>query len=209
MRFNKGLVAAALLASTSAFAGLLDEGFNDVSTLAGKGWVQNNLSTAGGTTGWFQGNSGVFPAAAGAADSYIGANFENAPFGGSISNWLMSPSLSFSGPVTLNFALRLLGDSFRDTVEVYYHALGTTNVGDFALVDSYSSTSDTGWMQESLSIGGAGANVGRFAFRYVVADTSLDGNYIGIDSVSVVPEPISLALVAMALTGLAVTRRRA
>lgn len=209
MKFNRFLAAAALVASTSSFAGLLDEGFNDISTLAGKGWVQNNLSTPVGTTSWFQGNPGVFSAASGDTNSYIGANFDNAAFGGSISNWLISPSLNFSGPVTLNFALRLLGDTFLDTVEVYYNALGTTNIGDFTLLDTFSSTSDTGWTQESFSIGGAGSNTGRFAFRYAVADTSVDGNYIGIDSVSVVPEPISLALVALALTGLAVTRRRA
>jgi hypothetical protein len=52
---------------------------------------------------------------------------------------------------------------------------------------------------------------GRFAFRYVVGDTNVDGDYIGIDSVSVsVPEPSTLALFAIALfvIGIAMTQRR-
>src|SRR5262245_2666704 len=47
------------------------------------GWVRraNNSSTLG-QTGWFQGNPGVFPAQAGAGNSYVGANFLNAAGGG-------------------------------------------------------------------------------------------------------------------------------
>ena len=45
--------------------------------MPGTGWVQINHSTPAGTTGWFQGNSAVFPAQTGSATSYIAANFEN------------------------------------------------------------------------------------------------------------------------------------
>ena len=53
------------------------QGFDDITTLPGAGWVQTNHSTTIGTTAWFQGNSTVFPAQWGAATSYIGANFNN------------------------------------------------------------------------------------------------------------------------------------
>lgn len=209
MKINKLFAAAVLAACSSSYAGLLDEGFNDVATLAGKGWVQNNESVPIGSIGWFQGNTGVFSAAEGNPNSYIAANFNSSsPFGGSISNWLISPSVTFTGPVTLNFALRLLGEGFLDKVEVYYNPLGTTTLGNFSLVDSYESDTDTGWVNHSLSIGTDGANTGRFAFRYVVANTDNAGNYIGVDSVSVVPEPVSLALVGLGLAGLAIGRRR-
>ena len=62
---------------TPAPACVLVEGFNDITTLPGAGWVQTNHSSTAGTTGWFQGNSAVFPAQSGAATSYIAANFNN------------------------------------------------------------------------------------------------------------------------------------
>src|SRR6185503_17575667 len=72
----------------------LSEGFVDITTLAGAGWVQTNHSTVVGTTNWFQGNSDVFPAQAGAPTSYIGANFNNTTGTNTISNWLLTPPVS-------------------------------------------------------------------------------------------------------------------
>jgi hypothetical protein len=56
---------------------VLFEGFDDITTLPGAGWAQINHSTTVGTTGWFQGNNGVFPAHSGNLNSYIAANFNN------------------------------------------------------------------------------------------------------------------------------------
>jgi hypothetical protein len=53
------------------------QGFDNITTLPGIGWVQTNHSTTAGTTGWFQGNGDVFPAQSGVAASYIAANFNN------------------------------------------------------------------------------------------------------------------------------------
>ena len=65
---------------------ILSENFDDISTLAASGWLFVNNSTPGGSTSWFQGNDGVFASQAGAADSYIAANYLNAGAGGNISN---------------------------------------------------------------------------------------------------------------------------
>jgi uncharacterized delta-60 repeat protein len=59
----------------------LNEGFDDITTLPGDGWVQINHSAPLGTTGWFQGNGAVFPAQLGHQASYIAANFNNSTKG--------------------------------------------------------------------------------------------------------------------------------
>jgi hypothetical protein len=200
------LIAAMLAAgvSMSAHAGfLLTENFDNVAGLGAKGWVQTSSGSAAGS-GWFQGNTGVFSASSGGADSYAAANFVDT--GGSISEWLLSPEVALAS-ITLNFDLRLLGDGFLDTVEVWLSGNGaSTNLADFSRVATYSASADTGWLTQSLALNNA--SPGRFAFRYFVANTATDGNYVGLDNLLVVPEPGSLALVSLALAGVVVLRRR-
>jgi hypothetical protein len=190
------------------------EGFNDIGTLPGSGWVLTNESAPPGSTGWFQGIPGFFPAAAGPADSYVAANFNNAAFGGTVSNWLLTPELALFNGESLNFSLRLLGEGVTDRVEVYFSSSGASaDTGDFSLLSAYSSDVDTGWTGRTVTVNGLAAPAtGRFAFRYVVDDTSINGNYIGIDSVSVnasaVPEPGTLALLLIGSVALLHARRR-
>jgi hypothetical protein len=208
-----GLLAA--LASCAACgAPLLTEGFNDIGTLPGSGWVLANQSTPPGGTGWFQGVPGFFAAAQGPADSYIAANFNNAGFGGTVSNWLITPELAVFNGESLNFSLRLLGEGAVDTMEVYFSSSGASaDVNDFALLARYNSDVDTGWLGRQVIVNGLAAPAsGRFAFRYVVDDTSVNGNYVGIDAVSVnptaVPSPGTLALVLIGGVALLHARRR-
>lgn len=211
-----GLLAVAAGCTVSASAApLLSETFNDIATLPANGWVLVNDSAPPGGTSWFQGQPAVFAAPAGPADSYIAANLNNAAFGGAVSNWLLTPELALFNGESLNFALRLLGEGFRDTVEVYLSTGGaSTSLGGFNLLTSYTSTVDTGWVGHGVAVGGLTAPAsGRFAFRYVVDDTSINGDYIGIDSVSVtptaVPAPGTIVLIALGLCALAgVSRAR-
>jgi len=214
-----GLLAAlagVVVMNSAVAAPLLSEGFNDIGALPGAGWVLINDSAPPGASGWFQGTPGFgfFPAAAGPANSYIAANFNNAAFGGAVSNWLLTPELALFNGESLNFALRLLGDGLLDRVEVYFSDSGASvALGDFSLLSAYSSDADTGWIAHSVIVGGLAAPAsGRFAFRYVVDDTRLNGNYIGIDSVSVapnaIPVPGTLGLVMLGGVFLLVARRR-
>jgi PEP-CTERM motif len=214
MKMNKLL--ACILAVTASSASMADmvlsEGFDNVAALAGKGWVISNLSTPVGASSWFQGNAEA-GSASGPAGSHIGANFLNADIdGGTVSNWLFTPVMNTETKLRMDFALRLLGSGFLDTVEVYYSLAGnSTNVANFNLLNSYASDVDTGWALKSETLEFlSGTNSVRFAFRYYVANTLSAGNYVGIDSVNInsVPEPLSAALVGVGLLGAAAARRR-
>jgi PEP-CTERM motif len=220
------LLTLVAVANLGRAATILSEGFDNVAGLGAAGWVMANNSTPGGSTGWFQGNAGVFPSQAGAADSYIAANFLNAGFGGNISNWLLTPMLSIGNGDMLTFYTRSSG-FFPDSLELRFSTSGASanvgstdvSVGDFAnllltvnpgLAVGY----PAGWTQFTATVSGlSGTASGRYAFRYLVPDTSINGDYIGIDSLSVnanvVPEPGTLGLTALGIAGLLALRARA
>ena len=227
----KKLLAWVLLSvSVEALAvPVLSEGFDDVTTLPGKGWVQTNNSFPLGTSGWFQGlpaAGGFFDAQAGAPEAYIAANFLNADFGGNISNWLISPVLTLGDGDTIEFYTRSNAVGIPDRLELRLSTNGAstdvgasdTSVGDFTtLLLTINQALDANgypddWALFSVTLSGLGSSVsGRFAFRYDVTDTSANADYIGIDTVLVsaeAPAPSSLALGALALGLLGYVRRR-
>lgn len=207
--------------AASAQLSSLTEGFDDITTLPGAGWFTQNNSSPVGTTGWFQGNSGVFPAHSGAATSYIGANFNNTTGANTISNWLLTPQLDFSGGGTATFFTRTVTTpAFPDRLQVRYSTAGAstnvgtsaTDVGDFTnlLLDinpTYTTGGYPNAFQQFVVNIPAGFN-GRLAFRYFVEDAGPAGNnsdYIGIDTfdfqASAIPEPGTIALLSMVSVG--------
>jgi len=205
-------------------ATLLTEGFNNVATLVGSGWVLTNNSSPIGTTGWFQGNDAVFPSQAGASNAYIAANFNNAAFGGNISNWLLTPVLALNNGTSLSFWTRTadVTSGFPDRLEVRLSINGASSnvgvtdssVGDFTtLLLTVNPTLTAGgypdgWTNFVATVSGLGGPAsGRFGFRYNVGNTAINSDYIGVDTVSVeskesvpaVPEPSSLLTAGLGL----------
>ena len=193
---------------------VINEDFADITTLPGADWSLQNLSNPLGTTDWFQGNDGVFPAQAGAPTAYIGANFNNTTGGtGVISNWLLTPEVNFGTGAELRFWTRVpTGSTFPDRLEVRLSSAGTstnvgadeTTVGDFTTVlttinPNLMSTVGTcppgtgGYPDDWCEIvitnadGLPTSGSGRIGFRYFVTDagpTGANSNFIGIDTVS-------------------------
>jgi hypothetical protein len=208
--FRKSLYAVLIAVCGTATAGPItfSEGFDDISTLAGSGWLTPNYSTPGGETGWFQGNDGIFTADSGAANSYIAANYLGAPAGGNIDNWLITPLFAVADSSTITFATRT-GGAFPDTLEVLY-SLGGSNTTDFMSIGSLTGAAfPIDWANVNLVAYGLQQDI-RLAFRYLVTDTSVNGDYIGIDSFEVraVPEPGTIALFGAALLMMAFAIRR-
>ena len=170
------------------------------------GWTVQNNSVPVGTTGWFQGNSTVFPAQAGAATSYIGANFNNTTGTNTISNWLIAPNRTMSNGDVYQFWTRTTtANPFPDRLQVRLSTAGAstnvgtgpTGLGDFTtLLLDINPSYELGvypevWTEFTITISGLGGPTsGRLAFRYFVemgGPTGDNSNYIGIDTFSYTP----------------------
>lgn len=184
------------------------EGFDNITALAGAGWLMQNNSQPLGDSGWFQGNATVLPAFDGAETSYIAANFNNTSGVGTISNWLVSPVLEFDGASTVRFWTRTADANFPDRLEVRVCVGACTSVGSGAsdvggfttvlltinpdLVGMYPEV----WTRYTLAAadGLPSSGQGRVAWRYYVTDGGPSGsnsNYIGIDSIELTAKSIS------------------
>lgn len=201
-----------LILPVAVSAGIVED-FNNIATLPGSGWVLTNNSSPLGTTNWFQGNPAVFTAQSGPDDSYIAANFNNAGFGGNISNWLLTPVLDLSVPNNITFWTRTeVGSIFPDSLEVRLSTSGSSSdvgataasVGSFtSLLLAINPTMTVGgypdgWTEFQINLAAMGTgSSGRMGFRYLVTDTSVNGDYIGIDSFVQVPTPEPMTLITL------------
>lgn len=209
-----GLVLSAGLSmpftgSSQAFT----ENFDNITTLTGSGWFQQNNSAPAGTNPvWFQGNppstGGPFIAYNGADNAYIACNFNSTAGGaGTISNWLVTPNRTFRNGDVITFYTRKydIGQDYPDRMEVRLSTngastnvgTGATAVGDFTtLLTSINPSLVVGgyprqWTLYTITISGLPAPTsGRIAFRYFVTaagPTGTNSDYIGLDNVVYTP----------------------
>jgi hypothetical protein len=204
--------AAAAMVLCTSFAAqaqvALSEGFESVGALAGAGWQFVNTSPSPGSN-WFQGNSGIFFAASGTPESYAAASFlGTTASSGPVTNWLITPQLMLDATSSVGFNVRVAGSDFIDRVDVLVSTTGTAP-GDFSLLGNYTASVDAGWLAQNYAVGLTATTPAYIAFRYVVANVALNGNYLGIDDVLVtaVPEPATYGLMALGIAGLLLRRR--
>lgn len=177
---------------------LIDEGFDDINTLEGDGWMMTNMSDPLGSTDWFQGNETVFPAWEGDPTSYIGANFNNTGATGIISNWLITPMVEVKDGDTFIFWSRVPDASiWNDRLEVRmsdadgmtepFDAFDEGTFTDLLLVinDDMDLSYPSVWTSFEITFDDLGPTPVEkyFAFRYNVDNSSgNESNFIGIDS---------------------------
>ncbi len=119
----------ALATCSAAHAAQCREGFDHVGSLEPHGWLTRNNSEPLGTSGWFQGNPGLFAAYSGAPNSYVAADLDSAGSSGYpvLSNWLITPEIAFGAGSAFSFHTRALpGAANRVVVRLCIKSGATT-----------------------------------------------------------------------------------
>jgi len=162
------------------------------------GWTSVNNSPGGPGTNpnWQVRNDGLVFGAFGGS-TYAFANYNSSTGSNNISNYLISPLVTFNNGDTITFYTRGPATSnYPDRMELVLNTTGSTLPADFTTVlltvnsgltvGGYPNT----WTQFSATVSGlAGPTNGRFAFHYnptTGGPAGLNSDYIGVDDVSYV-----------------------
>lgn len=189
---------------------LITEGFTTYTNLATAGWLATNQSSPLGASTWAQGGGTAFSTGghAGGATSFALCNFNSTTGAGTISNWLITPTLSLQNGDVVTFYSRAggtgTGTIYPDRLEVRLNStdvtaagnpVGATGVGAFTTlaVSVNPSLTTSGypftWTQYTYTVSGLTGTVPcKIGFRYFVTNGGPDGansNIIGIDTFSV------------------------
>lgn len=184
------------------------EEFDTASSLSRKGWVITNRSVPAGGSAWRQGKYELggkfgneivgFPAysAVYSPTEFISADLGATDNAGKISCWLITPSFPAKNGDEFSFYTRSTGN-YPENLQVrgnYTNQSANvgdnlTSVGDFTnlLVEidpDYQGLYPGTWTKYTVVFAGlTGLTNVRLAFRYMVDDTAINGEMIGVDKV--------------------------
>ncbi len=172
-------------------------------------WIRTNQSQPVGTSNWQQGNvSGFGTGFNGGSTSYASVNFNSVAAGsaGTISNWLITPSISLKDGDVIKFYTRA-GSNFStipDRLELRLStdgetsvvpSTGSTDVGSFTTIAATVNPNLTPsvypvtWTEVLYTVEGLPTETEcKLAFRYFVTNggpTGANGNAIWIDALTI------------------------
>jgi hypothetical protein len=182
---------------------LISENFDDFASLTGKGWTILNKSNPIGIRNWFKPvatNIGFFNAQSGAAtDSYIAVDSGSTGNLGTISTWLITPSIGLKNGDVVTFWSRCANGSSPDRLELRLSNAGVlvlptseSTVGSFSSIlteinpNLAANTYPLVWTKYTTTITGLTGEVNcKLGFRYFVTSggaTAVNSYYIGVDT---------------------------
>jgi hypothetical protein len=246
LRRAASAAAAALMlvvgvGTTTARAAILSENFDEPGGFFGNtgiapnlpsvpvvpGWSVQNRSTTTGTHSWFSGSASSPNFGPQAGTGYAAVDVNSTTGQATISNWLISPVISFNAGDRVSFFTRTATPvEFPDRLQLRLSTNGSstnvgssdTSFGDFSTTmleinpNQTFSGYPTAWTEVTATFPSSGT--GRIAFRYFLTNGGPAGDngfYVGIDSLNViaVPEPASvITLSGLACVGALAARRR-
>ena len=122
--FTMALCSTLMMQSQS----ILNENFDNISSLQSQGWTIVNTSEPIGTSSWFIGETPFFVAYNGVGTSYIAADFRSTGSIGTISNWLITPTVSLKNGDVISFYTRDHHDDYADRLELRLSQNGSSSV---------------------------------------------------------------------------------
>ncbi len=202
------------------------EGFNppvaETTTGLPAGWTSTNNSPGGPGTNpnWNWRNEAipaVFPAFEGGG--YVYANYNSSTGANDISNYLISPLVTFNNGDTISFYSRTVDSPFfPDRMALEISTNGGVNPADFTvtLLTINPGLTTTGypnaWTLFTGTVTGLGGpTAGHFAFHYNPTNggpAGANSDYIGVDAVQYTSAPAPASLALLGLSGLIAGRRR-
>lgn len=199
---------AVLAFSFAGHSQVLNENFNEPFNPTAAGWIVTNNSSPAGSVSWTQGNqtggNGTLTAYNGLTDDFYMADFLAVNSQGTISAWMITPTVTIYNGAVLEFATSTASYApqyiYPDRLQVRMAQstvatipAGATSVGNFTtlmldinpnLTTNYASAVNNGsvngypasWTVYQLTVSGVTGTVsGRFAFRYYVNDGGANG----------------------------------
>ncbi|VXB25961.1 conserved exported hypothetical protein [Flavobacterium sp. 9AF] len=200
-----------ILAITSSISAqnVLTENFDNLSWLIPNGWIIHNSSEPLGSSSWGSPNN-HFPPYNGGNSSFIAVNHQSTGNIGTISNWLITPTVLLNNGDIISFYTRTDHGIYPDRLELRISTNGdatilptssSSSLGDFSTLvltvnpNLIASEYPTTWTNYSYTISGLSqATNCKVAFRYYVTNAGANApnsDFIGIDAVTISSSTLS------------------